>query len=97
MNVSAAYDQIFGALLDADIAFARLREKGLERSDQDLSRDQDYLRLHKSGMHIALIGGQAAIHGAIVSICRLDGPEPDCSQIKIALERFWAGMGNWKH
>lgn len=95
MIVAADYDGLFDAFCDADAAFSRLREKGLARSDQELARDNDYLRLHSSGMRIALIGGEAAIHGAIQSLSRLYHLESD--RTKLSLERLWFGMGTWKH
>ncbi len=95
MSNSADYDGLFVAFCDAGAAFARLRDKGLERADKELARDEDYLKLHRSGMRIALIGGEAAIHGAIKSICRLDHTRPN--RARLALERLWSGMGTWTH
>ena len=95
MNGTTDHDGLLDAVRDAGVAFFRLCEKGLERSDQDLARDQDYLRLHRSGMRIAVIGGEAAIHGAIQSISRLDNTEHH--QATQALKRFWCGMGSWRH
>lgn len=95
MSIAADYDGLFDAFHDAGAAFSRLREKGLERTDQEMARDEDYHQLHKSGMRIALIGGEAAIRGAIQSICKLDQSRPD--RTRRALERLWSGMGTWKH
>lgn len=95
MDRTTHFDGLFTAFHEAGIAFARLREKGLDRSDQDLARDDDYRQLHKSGMRIARIGGTAAIEGAIESICTIERGSADRS--RMALMRLWDGMGAWHH
>lgn len=95
MEPATHFDGLFTAFHEAGTAFARLREKGLDRSDQDLARDDDYRQLHSSGMRIARIGGTAAIEGAIESICTLDSGSPERS--RVALMRLWDGMGVWRH
>ena len=95
MRIAADFDGLFDAFHDAGAAFSRLRGKGLERTDQELASDEDYLRLYQSGVRIALIGGEAAIRGAIQSLCKLEQSKPD--RTRLALERMWSGMGTWKH
>jgi hypothetical protein len=45
-------------------------------------------------MQIAIIGGRAAINGAIESICKEQESRPETT--RRSLERMWFGMGLWK-
>ena len=95
MNSETNYDGLFDALGDAGVAFSQLSKNGLDRPDQELAKDPNYLALHRSGMLIAKIGGASAIRGAIRSICRSSSSCPDTTTA--ALERFWCGMGTWRN
>jgi len=95
MATDTDYDLLFESYREARQAFQRLSVKGGYVSDQELARDTDYLLLHRSGMRIALIGGEAAIRGAIQSICKSNVSGPETA--KTELERFWNGMGSWQH
>lgn len=87
------YNVLFDSYREAGQAFQRLLEKGIVRSDRELSRDADYLKLHKSGMRIAVIGGESAIKGAINAICKTRADDPVSQRAE--LERLWCGMGRW--
>lgn len=74
-SVEEEYDyiQLFESILIADRAFRRIERRGTGLSDRALARNPDYLQLHKAGMQIAILGGEAAIRGAISSLCSLQG------------------------
>jgi hypothetical protein len=94
MNTAGDYSALFEAFRDARSAYVRLTEKGHGRSDRDLARDPDYIQLYRSGVQIAVIGGQAAIAGAIDSLCETDIAPRDATRAE--LQRFWSGMGTWQ-
>ena len=93
MNSAGDYGQLFESFRDARSAFSRLLDKGAGRSARDLVRDPDYLDLHKSGVRIGVIGGEAAIKGAIDALCELQQTRPEAARSE--LERLWCGMGTW--
>ena len=95
MKPQPDYTRLFQALLDARMSYASLRQKGASRSDEELARDPDYHRLHRSGVTIGMIGGEEAI----VSAIRCFGDEePEAKDIvETELSRLWCGMGNWRH
>jgi hypothetical protein len=95
MNTSGDYTVLFEAFREARSAYRRLSEKGHGRSDRDLARDPDYLQLYRSGVQLAVIGGAAAIEGAILSLCGTQTDDAD--QSREELERYWSGMGSWRH
>lgn len=95
MNREIDYSKLFEAILDAREAYCRLQERGQSRTDQELARDPDYQRLHRSGVTIALIGGERAIESAIQCFGGEFDEGPDA--VKWQLSRLWCGMGRWRH
>lgn len=95
MTAQTEYTDLFQALLDARESYARLRRKGATRSDAELARDPDYRRLHRSGVIIAAIGGEAAIASAVR--CFGNDGEQDPDVVESELSRLWFGMGTWRH
>lgn len=95
MNLEIDYSKLFEAILDARDAYTRLQSNVEMRTDQELARDPDYQRLHRSGVIIALIGGEEAIESAIQCF----GGEFDdgSDEVRYALSRLWCGMGRWRH
>lgn len=87
------YGQLFESFRDARNAFERLLEKGEGRPAYDLVRDPDYLELHKSGVMIGVIGGEAAIKGAIEALAALHETRQEAARGE--LQRLWCGMGTW--
>lgn len=94
-TVEINYAKLFEAILDARDAYHRLQDRVQRSTDQELARDPDYQRLHRSGVIIALIGGEEAIESAIECF----GGEFDEGRedVRYALSRLWCGMGRWKH
>jgi hypothetical protein len=94
MNETPDYSRLFESFQIAGRAFNRLQLIGSDIADQELARNPDYLKLHRAGMQIAIIGGRAAINGAIESICREKAERRDAA--RKSLERMWFGMGHWR-
>jgi hypothetical protein len=95
MKPQPDYTKLFQALLEARASYANLRHKGASRSDEELARDPDYHRLHRSGVTIGMIGGEEAIASAIRCFGNEDAT--DKGLVKTELSRLWCGMGNWQH
>jgi len=94
MTNAGDYTALFEAFRDARSAYVRLAGKGEGRSDRELARDPDYIQLYRSGVQLAVIGGEAAIKGAIQSLCETQEARGEAT--KAELERFWHGMGTWQ-
>ncbi len=71
---------------DAQEALVALVQRGVDRSDQDLARDGDYMRFLMAGMAIRRIGGRTAVLEARAVLAGLF-PAQD-----LALDRLWAGL-----
>ena len=93
MDDAENYRQLFESFQKAGQAFHRLQCVDAEIADQELARNPDYLKLHRAGVQIAIIGGRAAINGAIESICKDRTERPEIA--RQSLERMWFGMGQW--
>lgn len=87
------YSMLFKAVREAHSAYVRLSAKGHGRPDQELARDPDYRRFHRSGMQLATLGGPEAIRGAIALLCQIEGEKAGAARRE--LERLWAGMDSW--
>lgn len=92
-NSKSEYCTLFEAFSEAQSAFIDLSTKGLGRCDQDLARDPDYTRFHRSGMTIARIGGASALRGAMKQLSRLHNESSAAAEAE--LSRLWAGMDSW--
>lgn len=92
-NSKSEYCNLFEAFSEAQSAFTDLSRKGLGRCDQDLARDPDYARFHRSGMTIARIGGASAVRGAMQQLSRLH--HEGAAAADAELSRLWAGMDTW--
>lgn len=95
MRPETDYTRLFQALLEARDSYASLRQKGTARSDEELARDPDYHRLHRSGVTIGVLGGEEAIASAIR--CFGSGESEDRDLVELELSRLWCGMGKWQH
>lgn len=95
MDKANDYNQLFESFRIAGRAFHRLQLTGPDASDRELARNPDYLQLHRAGMQIAVIGGEAAINGAIQSICKEQSGNHEIARAE--LERLWCGMGHWRN
>lgn len=91
-STAAPYTNLFTAFRDATAAYALLAEKAEGVSDVALARDPAYMRLHRSGMVIAGLGGGEAIRAAIDVLATCAEDE---DKVLSDMRRFWAGMEAW--